>query len=490
VDDLKLRSWARDEFGHSDLGDERRNARLVAMAAEIARRPAGRVSEVFRNGAARQGAYDFLESRHFNAATIVTTVSETAARRASEYPFVFVPLDGTSINLADHARAKDFGSVGSRERGARGLKAVSGLAVSPNGVPLGVATMQWWARGPRATRSKQARTIDEKETKHWFDAVDAVTAALTRASETRAWFQIDREGDSQRFLEKLAATGHLFTVRSASDRRLYVPGAVLRPTPYTPENRRRRYLRSYLGRRAPLTFDWLEVPARGSQPARLACVAIRAAPVVLWLRDKWRSDNRPLAMNAVWVREHGRGPMLRSRSGKSRTRRLDWLLLTNHPVDTIEDVRKVVFGYTQRWRIEDFHRTWKRGGCHVEDTQLRSQEHVIKWATILAAVAVRAERLKHLARDRPTAPASEVLTPLELRALKLLKSRQKKRNEVIPDGVPYLATATRWIAELGGYTGRSSGGPPGTVTISRGLQDLEVASELLAALASGSGSDE
>jgi len=485
MQDLEIRSWAREEFGWSSLGDERRTARLVAMAKGVAARPAGRVSEVFRSGAERQGAYDFLESQHVPATAVVAAVTGAGARRAAEFPFVFVPLDGTSINVTDLANAKGFGSVGSRERGARGLKAISALAVSPAGVPLGVAALQWWARGPRATRSRRARSVDEKETKHWFAAVDTVTASFADSAEKpRAWFQVDREGDSQRFLEKLADTGHLFTVRSQSDRRLYVPGAVLRPTRYTLENRKRRYLRPYLSRRAPLAFEVLEVPARGGAPARLASVSIRAASVVLWLHDKQRSDNRTLALNVVWVREYGGGPMQRSRSGQSKSRQLDWLLLTNHPVDTVKDVHQVVFGYTQRWRIEDFHRAWKRGGCNVEDTQLRARDHVIKWATILAAVAIRAERLKHLAREKPRAPATEVLSGLELRALKLLKSQQKKKNEVIAEGVPDLETATRWIAELGGYTGKSSGGPPGTVTISRGLQDLLIAAQLLAALAS------
>jgi hypothetical protein len=36
--------------------------------------------------------------------------------------------------------------------------------------------------------------------------------------------------------------------------------------------------------------------------------------------------------------------------------------------------------------------------------------------------------------------------------------------------VPTIAQATLWLAELGGYTGKSSGGPPGSTTIGRGLQ--------------------
>jgi hypothetical protein len=153
---------------------------------------------------------------------------------------------------------------------------------------------------------------------------------------------------------------------------------------------------------------------------------------------------------------------------------------------TIQDMKAVVAGYTQRWRIEDFHRAWKGGLCNVESSQLRAGEHVMKWATVLAAVAIRAERIKHLSREQPHVPASTELSLREVEALILLKRRYKKQNEEIGDEVPDLQTATRWIAELGGYTGKASGGPPGATTIARGLAQLHVAAETLEAIASPS----
>ena len=68
---------------------------------------------------------------------------------------------------------------------------------------------------------------------------------------------------------------------------------------------------------------------------------------------------------------------------------MDWLLLTNVPVRSVEDVTGVLRSYKMRWRIEEMHKAWKSGACQVEQTQLRSKDAVIKWATILAAVATR-----------------------------------------------------------------------------------------------------
>jgi hypothetical protein len=36
-----------------------------------------------------------------------------------------------------------------------------------------------------------------------------------------------------------------------------------------------------------------------------------------------------------------------------------------------------------------------------------------------------------------------------------------------------IGAAVEWIARLGGYTGKSSGGPPGAITIGRGLERLK-----------------
>lgn len=477
-----FRAWAVEEFGDTQLGDVRRTARLVVMASEAAQNPSGRVSTVFRRSADRQGAYDFLESKHIGAEAILAAAVNASNRRAAKFPFVFVPLDGTSLNLADLARTKNFGSVGSRERGARGLKVIDAIAVAPDGTPLGIAGMTWWARGERPTRHREMRSTAEKELQHWLNAVDAVTASMrSGAPDTRAWFQVDREGDAQYLLDKLAASGALFTVRSQSDRRLSTTGLVLPGAGRHPV-KRRRYLRGYMDRQRPVANDLLEVPARDGQPARQASIVIRAASVVLQMQDKRMTKHRTLPISVVWVREQGRRKRTRSRSGKTTMRALDWMLLTNHSIETVEDIRAVVDGYTQRWRIEDFHRAWKSGVCNVESSQLRAREHVMKWATVLAAVAIRAERIKHLSREQPHVSASAELSPREIEALILLKRRYRKQNEEIDDETPDLQTATRWIAELGGYTGRASGGPPGTTTIARGLAQLNIAAEMLDAI--------
>jgi hypothetical protein len=90
-------------------------------------------------------------------------------------------------------------------------------------------------------------------------------------------------------------------------------------------------------------------------------------------------------------------------------------------------------------------------------------------------VATRIQRLTYLARSTPETPASQALSAEEIDAVLLLK----KPALYGAGTVPTMEQAVRWIAELGGYTGKSSGGPPGAITIGRGLQRIEAVAQAL-----------
>src|SRR5580658_10218410 len=159
----ETRQWAYEEFGHADLGDARRTARLVRMAASLAETPGGRVPEVFRSSAEQQAAYDFLSNSNVRADDLLAATQEATARRCEKEDWVHVVIDGTSLRLTDVDRAKGFGAVGSTRNGASGLKVVHAYAVSPKRVPLGLLNQQWWARPRRRKRHDcHLRPLEER----------------------------------------------------------------------------------------------------------------------------------------------------------------------------------------------------------------------------------------------------------------------------------------------------------------------------------------
>jgi hypothetical protein len=217
----------------------------------------------------------------------------------------------------------------------------------------------------------------------------------------------------------------------------------------------------------------MHMPARANRQAREVELELRAARVPLVLRDHHVRERKTHQLTIVWVREVGRRPR-----GEPP---VEWLLYTTRVGTSAQDAYAAVQRYTFRWRIEEMHRTWKSGACRVEDMQLRSRDAAIKWAVMLAAVAARIEKLKHLARTTPDEPASVALSESEIQALIVLKRDLKKRTEIVSDDTPSIAQAVRWIADIGGFTGSKSSGPPGSVVIARGLERLSWAAKALQA---------
>ncbi len=442
-------AWAREAFGGAKLGDRRRTDRLVHLAASAAIAPGGTVTSVVRSSAEREGAFRLLESASVQSSAVAAASHEATVRQCVGEPWVYVPMDGSSLSLIDRVGGRDIGKVGNWSQGGRGLQVESALAVSMDGTPLGLCGQRWWARTKPAALPRKFRSM-EKETRHSVELLDEVhTLFREQAPQVEPWFQLDRGFDAWAVLKLAHERNLCLTVRVANDR-------CVRESRRAPK----KSLFSCVGNAPVLGRHFLQVPARHGQPARIAKLEVRARAVTFELRIA-RRQRLYVPMFVVSAREVG------------HEKPLHWRLSTTVPVESFEDALAVINGYAARWRIEEFHRAWKRGVCNVEDTQLRARDSIVKWATILAAVAARATRLTYLAREKPDIDASEELTRWEIdAAIALLKPKGIKLG-----ATPTLAQAVGWIAEIGGFAGKYSGKPPGPTVVARGLQRVEILAE-------------
>lgn len=470
------RDWACEEFGDANVGDARRRRRLIATVAAIAAAPAGRVTQVFRGNAEQQGVYDLLSNPAVSADALRAASSGACWRRCldlsgGDASQVIVPFDGTSIGIADHKGTKKFGSVGSYKNGGKGIQVMTALALASDGTPIGVAGQRCWtrpAKRPRRMRTHWRKTA-AKETQHTLDILRDANAAVADAPELSLVFVADRGNDAAPVLLQLAATRHTFVIRACWNRRITAEIEVMQ----------RDYLRDRLARAKPVGCFKLHVPAGHRREEREAVMEVRIEVVQLVLTDRYAKKTTMLTLNVVHTREKGTTP--------KTEKPLDWLLFTNAKVDSVADAIQIADTYALRWRIEDFHRAWKTGACDVEGSRLHTADRLEKWATLLSSVAARIERLKHLSREKPEAPASLELAPHEIAAIVWMKRKFKKRNEAISDS-PNIKEAVHWLAQIGGYTGY--GRPPGTATIARGLTRIADVADLLRDQAARRRSDE
>lgn len=416
------------------------------MLAGAAKLPSGRVTRVFKEPAQREGAYRLLESDQFTAAEILDAQRVAVARRASAFPYVYVALDQSAIQVTDRA-GHAFGPLAAKDA-STGAQVMSALVMAPDGVPLGLAALEFWTRSTARVPAyrEDHRTVDERETRFWIAAASkTATLMQTAAPATLPWLQLDRGADSPHVLLHLAKLGVAYTVRACNDRRVRTQRGL--DSLFAAVRRRRR-----LG-----TYD---LTVQRPEGTRVVPIDVRTTRVTLNLAvgTQSRGPYQALAVSVVEALERSDHPSP-----------VLWRLITSQPVTSLADARAVIAGYTMRWRVEEFHLAWKSGACRVEDSRLRSLETFAKWATILAIVAVRAERLKNLSRETPDIPAQTEFSPVEIEAVILLR----RPKNLVRDAPPTLGQVVRWIADIGGYTGKSSGGPPGVRIISRALIQVE-----------------
>jgi len=121
--------------------------------------------------------------------------------------------------------------------------------------------------------------------------------------------------------------------------------------------------------------------------------------------------------------------------------------------------------YLARWDIEVYFKILK-SGCKIESLQLERKENLSKCIAMYMIVAWKIMYLMKLGRVREEESSLEVFSEIELKCLYTNAKKKGKEKE------GNLKEAIRLIAELGGYMGRKSDGPPGPKPMWIGMQRL------------------
>lgn len=450
--------WAEDEFASARLGDARRTVRLVAIASQAAISLSGALTKVFAGQTKELGAaYDFMENHHVKADAILEAQACSTAHRAKDFPFVYCAIDGSSLKYQDDDGTREMGPIGAQCKQGKGLKTMMGLAISPTGVPIGLLGACFWTRDTTKKKSIKARTVEEKETKYWHMVSEQSLYAIEqKAPVLKIWYQFDREADSVTLLQRAAELmeqGHLSTIRSCQNRNLRFdpdkgdetePGGKLAqaleglPTEYTYE---------------------LDVPAGPSRKARAAHLKVGWKDVTFQTLPPGSNNPVPLEMTVVVIEEQGTCP--------ENEKPIQWILLTTREVESWEDACQVIYGYSLRWRIEQFHEVMKERGVDLEESQLSTVDNVKRWVAINLAVASRVLRVVYLSRQEPALLAKSELNAEELGALALLK-------HLAPESVLTLTLkeAVAMLAKLGGHVGNPEKRPIGYRVVVRGFRAI------------------
>jgi hypothetical protein len=161
-------SWAQEELGGAEFGDQRLTKRFIQITSDIAAQPEASVPQACGSEAATKATYRFLDNENVTPEAIRASHREKTAERAKEYKTVLAIQDTTSLNYAAHKATSGLGPIDGN--GSNGLHVHSVLAVSFDGIPLGLVHQQVWARDPNEKGKKEKRKklpIEEKESYRW-----------------------------------------------------------------------------------------------------------------------------------------------------------------------------------------------------------------------------------------------------------------------------------------------------------------------------------
>ena len=439
-------SWAEEEFGLAELGDERRTRRLTELAHRLAEAPMASLPDATGDPALLKAAYRFFGNEEIDVQAMLASHVQASYERMRQEAVILAVQDTSMLDWTQHRATSGLGPLASERQ--QGLVVHSTLAVTPEKLALGVLAQEVWARDPETYSQlpdHKERPIQDKESHKWLVGLAATNAARLACPQTHFIGVGDREADVYDLFLAERYEGVDLLVRAVRDRRLD-------DTDY------RRLWQAISAEPVQATLT-VKVPRQGDQPARQATLNLRFKPVILRPPQRRAVEHLPtVTVWAVWVVEV---------NPPADTNPLDWLLLTTTPLSLTEQAVACLEWYACRWQIEVWHKVLKTG-CRIEARQLQTADRLVRCLALYSVIAWRILYATLLARVAPDLPCTILLEEAEWQAL-YCAIHQTPRP---PPQPPSLRTAVRWVAQLGGFLGRSHDLEPGPTLLWKGFQHL------------------
>lgn len=439
--------WADEEFELAELWDKRCNDSLAAMSERLEQNAGSSFSSACGESL-RQSAGNIFGHESTTIEGLQQGHYEQSAKRSAPYENVIVAQDTSFVNYSGHTATQGLGFIDSEGK-SRGLVMHTALALSPDGLPLGVVGQETWARdakkrGKRHRRKK--KSIDEKESRKWLTGLDWVNQRIAPVAK-QVCVVADREADVFEYMKHPREANVDILLRATQPRRVLIETAT---TPIS--------LKDAVEQLQVLGSGTVAIEREGKSVEVKVQIAAGKVSVLAPKHYPKRQQCEPIAMSVLRVRE-----LEPVKGGEA----LEWVLLHSGRIENYEQAWACVQQYTQRWKIERFHFTLK-SGMGIERLQFDSAKKLIHAIALLSIVAWRVLWVTYFTRLKPDAPAQQMLDKQPLRVLSKANGKS----------IATAREAGHAIAKLGGYKGPSGKyKEPGVKSIWRGVQKLQAMTE-------------
>ena len=446
--------WAFHEMRGVRLWDARCRATLVTACERLAEHAETSFSSALGSG--RKAVSRILHHETTSAPSLLAGHVKATCKRCRDHAFVLVASDTTVCDFTSHKATQGLGGISPFPL-QKGFLVHTALALSPEGVPLGIVHQQSWVRVPPLPEGQedgeggvpkasepevppQPRPFAERESHKWVEALQGVEAALP--APIRALLVQDREADVFAFLVAPRREGIDLLVRAVQPRRLE-----------TETDRPAHSLQDAVAHAPLVGTHTVTVAGRPGQSGRTAHLTLRLASVTVKAPRTCPEAVRSVCVRVIRASEETPPPGVSA---------LEWVLITTLPVPYAATCRRLVGYYALRWRIERFHFVLK-SGCRLERLQLDTFVTLQKAVSLYSIVAWHLLHLLYLARETPDAPVETAISERERQVLELATGK----------AITTVGEVVKAVARLVGFVPVPSAPDPGVKTLWLGFRKLQ-----------------
>jgi hypothetical protein len=453
-------SWIDQELEECTFVDERLRKRFRTLLEQLSEATGESIPMACQDWANTKAAYRFFSNERVSEGDILAGHFQATRERFAKAEGPILVLQDTSEFSYQRENPELIGftrkvrTVRKQGKGVYGDAQIStvcgilmhsSLAITTEGLPLGLAAIKFWTRKKfvgRHALNKPNPTrvpIETKESFRWLENLRQSSALF--GEPDRCVHIGDRESDIYELFCTARELGTHFVVRACVDR---VAGD---------------------GERT-IADEMDESPITGLHNIELRDKRGNIREAVLELKCKRIKVLPPIG-------KHKRYPPLmltvvhaRERNAPEHGEAVDWKLITDLPIRSRAEAIEKLDWYALRWKIEVFHKIMK-SGCKAEESKLRTAERLVNLIATFCIMSWRIFWMTMLNRSREEIPPKFALTPLEIDLL----DRLVKDKATSPRHKSLSHYLTK-IAQLGGYLARTRDPPPGNVVMWRGLARL------------------
>jgi len=335
-----------------------------------------------------------------------------------------------------------------------GILMHSSLAVTPDGLPLGLAAIKLWTRKKfKGTNALAGRGLDggkhsvnttripieQKESIRWLENAQQSTETL--GDPSRIVHVGDREADIYELFCECEGLETKFLFRTCVNRRAGEDGET---TVYEEMEEQR-----------VKGMPRIEARDRNGKPSE-ATLEIKYERIKVQPPLGKEKRYGELELTIIHATE---------RDEPKDREKIEWKLVTNLSIRNRSDVIEKLEWYALRWKIETFHKVLK-SGCKAEESKLRTADRLANLIAMMCILAWRVLWLTMTNRVSPELPATLVFTDVEVKLLEhLVPEKDGAGQQTVGDFLVRLA-------RLGGYLNRTRDAPPGNMVLWRGMARL------------------